>query len=209
MSRAAPHRAASARPAPAPAPSRAPHLRVVHDAEAGRRRRALTRACTFLAFVMSAVGLFLVVFLQVLLTQGQSELDRLNRSAEAEAAHNRRLRVTVAELEAPDRVVAVARQRLGMVPPATVTYLQGVGPDDPLPPVPAGPAPTSATTATAAPTTGAAPRPATARTAAATTIPGRTTTTAARATSAASAASRTTATTLARRTTQTTSASRP
>jgi hypothetical protein len=148
--------------------------------------------------------LFCVVVLQVLLTQGQAELDRLERRAEVEAALNRRLRVTVAELESPDRIVGVARRRLGMVPPATVTYLQGVGPDDPLPPVPAGPPPTTATTSPAAPTTTAAPRPAAAtRTASATTTPGRTTTTAARATS------RTTATTVARRTTQTTSPSRP
>jgi cell division protein FtsL len=109
--------------------------------------------------VLSAVGLFFVVFLQVLLTQGQAELDRLNARAEVEAAQNRRLRVAVAELESPDRIVGVARQRLGMVPPATVTYLQAAGPSDPLPPVPAGPPPTTAATTAPSPATSARPRP--------------------------------------------------
>jgi cell division protein FtsL len=145
----APRRAPGSRPAPRPAPP----LRLVPDAELGRRRRALARVCTALAVVLSAVGLFFVVFLQVLLTQGQAELDRLNARAEVEAAQNRRLRVAVAELESPDRIVGVARQRLGMVPPATVTYLQAAGPSDPIPPVPAGPPPTTVTTAAPRPTT--------------------------------------------------------
>jgi cell division protein FtsL len=151
----APRRAPGSRPAPRPAPP----LRLVPDAELGRRRRALARLCTALAVVLSAVGLFFVVFLQVLLTQGQAELDRLNARAEVEAAQNRRLRVAVAELESPDRIVGVARQRLGMVPPATVTYLQAAGPSDPLPPVPAGAPPTTTATTAPSPVTTASPRP--------------------------------------------------
>ena len=46
-----------------------------------------------------------------------------------------RLRLQVAELEAPERVVAAAQQRLGMVPAPGVTYLSPTGPvaDDPAP----------------------------------------------------------------------------
>ena len=141
VARAAPRRAPAARPAPRGTPD----LRLVPDAEPARRR-ALARTCTALAVVLSAAGLFFVVFLHVLLTQGQADLDRLRARAEVEAAQNRRLRVAVAELESPDRIVGVARGRLGMVPPAAVTYLQAVDPSTPLPPVPPGPQPATATT---------------------------------------------------------------
>lgn len=136
-----------------PAPRRAVPLTVVPDAAPRRRRRAFARTCTALAVVMSAVGLFFVVFLHVLLTQGQADLDRLEARAEAEGAQNRRLRVAVAELESPARVVGVARQRLGMVPPAAVTYLQAVDPAAPLPPIPTGPAPRPAPSVAPPPTT--------------------------------------------------------
>ena len=190
----------AAAPRRAPAPGRTPQLHVVPDDAAERRRRRLTRACTALAVVMSAAGLFSVVFLQVLLTQGQAELDGLNRRAEVEAAQNRRLRVAVAELESPDRIVGAARQRLGMVPPAAVTYLQAVGPADPLPPVPAGPPPTATTTAaatttTAAPTTTAPAREAATSRSAPTTAAARRPTTAAPAPSSPGRTPTTTATT--------------
>ena len=151
-------------PVPRPAPGGLPHLRLVPDADPARRRRALARTCTVLAVVLTAAGLFFVVFLHVLLTQGQADLDRLRARAEVEAAQNRRLRVAVAELESPDRIVGVARGRLGMVPPATVTYLQAVDASTPLPPVPPGPPPTTATT-TPVPTTAATPTRAAATTA--------------------------------------------
>ncbi|HEX2274574.1 MAG TPA: hypothetical protein VHG90_11940 [Acidimicrobiales bacterium] len=189
----------AAAPRRAPAPGRTPQLRVVPDDAAERRRRRLTRACTALAVVMSAAGLFSVVFLQVLLTQGQAELDGLNRRAEVEAAQNRRLRVAVAELESPDRIVGAARQRLGMVPPAAVTYLQAVGPADPLPPVPAGAPPTTATTTAtttaAAPTTTAPGREAATSRSAPTTAAARRPTTAAPAPSSPGRTPTTTATT--------------
>ena len=147
--------AASRAPASRPAPRWAVPLSVVPDAAPRLRRRALARACTALAVVMSAVGLFSVVFLHVLLTQGQADLDRLEARAEAEGAQNRRLRVAVAELESPARIVGAARQRLGMVPPAAVTYVQAVDPGAPLPPIPTGPVPRPATTVAAPPTTAA------------------------------------------------------
>jgi cell division protein FtsL len=135
-------------------PSR-PDLRVV-DPTARPARRALVRVVTVLAGLLATAGLFLVVCLHVLLTQGQADLDSLRTRADAESARNRRLRVQVAELESPSRIVSAARERLGMVPPATVIYLSAADPTRPLPPVSSEPLPPSdaaAKTTTATPPT--------------------------------------------------------
>jgi cell division protein FtsL len=88
-----------------------------------RRARLATLAVTTLV----AVGLFGVVSAHAVLTQGQLQLEQLSaRAAEAEARFQR-LRLQVAELESPQRIVAVAQQRLGMVPPPGVTYLSPTG----------------------------------------------------------------------------------
>jgi len=55
-------------------------------------------------------------------TQGQFELERLNATARQRQAQYQQLRLQVAELEAPQRIVARAQQ-LGLIEPAVVTYL--------------------------------------------------------------------------------------
>ena len=57
----------------------------------------------------------------------QAELDRLADQADQEQARFQRLRLEVAQLESPERIVAVAQEKLGMVPPAGVTYLSPSG----------------------------------------------------------------------------------
>ena len=79
------------------------------------------------ATVLVSVLLFGVVAFHAVLSQGQLQLDRLQTEAETQQAKYDRLRLQVAELEAPERVVAVAQQRLGMVPPPGVTYLSPSG----------------------------------------------------------------------------------
>ena len=143
--------ARAVRMAARPAPRRidresAPDLRLVAGGAASRRRRALTRTATVLASALAAVGLFGVVALHVLLTQGQAELDQLSARAEAEADRNSRLTVEVAQLEAPARIVEAARGRLGMVPVTAIVYLPGTDPASPLPPVPTEPLPAPSTT---------------------------------------------------------------
>ena len=91
----------------------------------------LTGALVFAVFA----GLFAIVALRVMLAQGQIDIDRLTASVEAQQAVQQDLRLAVAELEAPAQVVAAARQRLGMITPANVTYLR------PAPPLPAAEAP--------------------------------------------------------------------
>lgn len=72
-------------------------------------------------------SLFGLVASHVLLTQGQFRLDRLRARASSEQARYQRLRLQVAELESPSRIVATAQERLGMVPPPSVTYLSPTG----------------------------------------------------------------------------------
>ena len=103
------------------APPPPPNLRLVTPGQA--RERRITRLLTGGLLVLACAGLFAIVALRVLLAQGQVEIDRLEASIEAAQATQQDLRLTVAGLEAPAQIVAAARQRLGMVTPLTVTYL--------------------------------------------------------------------------------------
>ena len=107
------------RRAPAADP-RPVHLWVVRPETRSRR---LMRLCTGVLVVAVFAGLFAIVAVRVVLAQGQAEIDRLSQSIEAQQAVRQDLRLMVAELEAPAQIVASARQRLGMVTPAAVTYL--------------------------------------------------------------------------------------
>jgi cell division protein FtsL len=121
----APRRAPSARstqPRRAPEPTR-PNLRVLPPGTltaAGRRRRTRRFAIVMSGIVVAAV--FGVVAAHVVLTQRQFRLEKLEQQASAAQQQYERLRLEVAQLESPERVVAAAQQ-LGMVPPATITYL--------------------------------------------------------------------------------------
>jgi len=110
--------------APAPAAPKRPPLRVVQPGErtAGAQRRR-ARLLVLSAVVVVAVGLFGAVVAHVVLTQNQFKLERLQRQAAEQQARYERLRLQVAELESPARIVAAAQERLGMVPPPTVKYL--------------------------------------------------------------------------------------
>jgi cell division protein FtsL len=110
----------------APGPPQRPHLRLVDPREAQLRRRA--RLLTGILVAAVFAGLFAIVVVRVLLAQGQVEIDRLEASIEGAQATQQDLRLTVAELEAPAQIVAAARQRLGMVVPTAVTYLDPPAP---------------------------------------------------------------------------------
>ena len=74
--------------------------------------------------VLVCAGLFVVVSLRVMLIQGQARIDELESRAAEERVRSQRLAMLVAEREAPGRVTEAARERLGMVVPATVTPLE-------------------------------------------------------------------------------------
>lgn len=103
---------------PAPRPSRPP-LRVV-DRQPRRARIGLIGV----AAITVVFGLlFGLVFFQTLLVQNQSRLDQLNSQIRAEQAQYQSLRLQVAQLEAPSRIVDAATTKLGMVSPPGTGYL--------------------------------------------------------------------------------------
>jgi cell division protein FtsL len=89
--------------------------------EADRRR--LVQLLVVVGVVVAALCVFGVVVFHVVLTQNQFRLDALQDQALERQADYDRLRLQVAELESPDRIVADAQQRLGMVTPPKITYL--------------------------------------------------------------------------------------
>lgn len=126
-----------ARPAPRPvreAPARPP-LRIVRAGElTPRARRRRNRAIVGATGALVVIGLFGLVAFHVMVTQAQFRLDRINGRVSQDEARYQRLRLQVAELESPDRIIAAAQERLGMVPPPGVTYLSATGAaTDPLP----------------------------------------------------------------------------
>ncbi len=139
--------AATARPLPLTAPqprttpTRRTPLRIVGppatEATSRRRRRLWVGAFIGLA----CAGLFAIVGVRVLLAQGQGPLDTLESQVTAAQAENQRLRLDVARLESPSRIVAEAKSRLGMITPAAVVYLPPLPPvslTEAQPPAPAG-----------------------------------------------------------------------
>jgi len=88
-----------------------------------------------LALVATAVltvgTIFGAAIFHVLLIQSEFRLDQLNKEAAREQARYETLRLDVAQLSAPDRIVATAQQRLGMVVPPQVAYLMVPSPPDP------------------------------------------------------------------------------
>lgn len=102
----------------APASARPDHLRVVEP------RRKLRTAPTFFLGAVLAFGIaFAVVACQVTLVQGQERLDDLDARIAESADRYDQLRLDVAQLEAPERIVEAATTDLGMVSPPAITYL--------------------------------------------------------------------------------------
>ena len=89
---------------------------------ARRRRRRLLVAGGLLA---SLAGVFSLVVVHVELTANQLRLVHLQQAADVQQERYIKLRLEVAQLASPERVVATAQQ-LGMVPPTTITYLTAV-----------------------------------------------------------------------------------
>ena len=135
-------RVAGRAPEPRQEPGRSrPPLRVVPDGwRSPRVRRRRARFFGLLAAVAAGVLVLSLVAFHVVLTQGQLQLERLQDRATVEDARRQRLRLEVAELESPQRVVAAAQQRLGMVPPPGVHYLSPSGVTGDPPGAPARPA---------------------------------------------------------------------
>ena len=101
------------RPKSAPRPS----LKVV---PAPQRRKLRYRLVAGIA--AGLIAPFALVLVHVELTAGALRLTSLQSSGDAAQTRFEKLRLQVAQLESPARVVAGAQQ-LGMVTPTTITYL--------------------------------------------------------------------------------------
>ena len=80
--------------------------------------------------VLTVGTIFGAAVFHVLLIQHEFRLDQINKEAAKEEARYGKLRLDVAQLSAPDRIVATAQQRLGMVVPPQVAYLMAPVPKD-------------------------------------------------------------------------------
>lgn len=113
-------------PAFKPRPPEAPrHLRLVGNEEyaAIQRRRRMRLGGVVLAASVILL-LFAAVAMHVVLAQNQFRLNQLEAKAAAQQAQYQQLRLDVDRLSAPDRIIGAAEGRLGMVAPASVTFLK-------------------------------------------------------------------------------------
>ena len=124
----------SPRPAPAGGPrpsSRPPRAQII---ERRRKRRVAAqrqwRLALSITALLSVIAIFGAAVFHVMLVQSEFRLEKLDAQATAEQQRYEKLRLEVARLGAPERIVAAAQQRLGMVPPAQVTYITAAAPSD-------------------------------------------------------------------------------
>ncbi len=117
---AAPQRHLSPAPAPPAALSR-PHLQ-----EVPRPGRKLLPLVGWAAAISVVCALFALALVHAMIVNRQTTLDNLNQELEEVQAANDRLRLNVARAEAPERIVAEALYRLGMVEPDGRVYLSPV-----------------------------------------------------------------------------------
>ena len=113
----------------------------VGRARRSRRRPAMAYrplvATTAIVAVMGGfLALLFVAGFKSVLVSGQHDVDTLQARLTAGREQGQTLRMEVARLESPDRILRVAKGRLGMVPPPTRIYLEAVLPGDLLHPVP-------------------------------------------------------------------------
>jgi cell division protein FtsL len=101
------------------------------------------RLALFATAVLTVGTIFGAAIFHVLLIQSEFRLDQINKEAAKEQVRYEKLRLDVAQLSAPERIVATAQQRLGMVVPPQIAYLMApaspsADSDDPAAPSLAG-----------------------------------------------------------------------
>ncbi len=102
------------------------HLRLIEQRAA---RRANRRRLVFSLGIAGAAAVCLaLVALHVLIAENQFRLDQLQDRATADQVAYEKLRLQVAQLEAPARIVSEAEGKFGMVQPGSVTYLPAIAP---------------------------------------------------------------------------------
>lgn len=100
------------------------HLRLVPRQSRFRVNRRRVVVGTVIAGASAMC--FALVTLHVLIAENQFTLDRMQQQAASQQSTYEKLQLQVAQLEAPARIVSLAEGRLGLVQPASVTYLPAV-----------------------------------------------------------------------------------
>jgi cell division protein FtsL len=72
---------------------------------------------------------FALVLFHTVLLNNQRRLDQLDAQVRNEQASYQQLRLQVAQLQSPERILEVATAKLGLVPSNGTTYLTPSGPD--------------------------------------------------------------------------------
>ena len=104
-------------------PRRKPNLEVVPAAGRSARARRISRRAMIATGILAALATpFSLVLVHVELTTNQLRLTSLQTHADQAQRDYEKLRLQVAQLESPARIVATAQQ-LGMVTPTTIHYL--------------------------------------------------------------------------------------
>ena len=125
---ASPHRPQRPDPSPdaarpsRPARPRPPLELVPPGAWRARRRRLRRRVLALTGLVLGLAPVFGLVLVHVELTANEERLSTLQGEAQSAQQANVRLRLQVAQLESPSRIVSRAEQ-LGMVSPPSILYL--------------------------------------------------------------------------------------
>lgn len=114
-----------------------PTLRLIDAQASGQRQAGRQGLLLRIGLVISAFMVFAAVASHVVLVQSQFKLESNERAAKEEEVRYERLRLEVARLASPERIVAEAAGRLAMTIPIEVEYLDApdVSGAAPLPPV--------------------------------------------------------------------------
>ncbi len=94
--------------------------------------RTNSRALLFVAVVGIVAAIAVVMVSQTLLVGSQGRLDGVQRQIQDQQEILERQRLTLAQLQSPERVVSAATERLGMVVPEGIVYLPGTPQADEL-----------------------------------------------------------------------------
>jgi cell division protein FtsB len=144
-------RRGSAAPDPRPA-SRKPPLRVLSPAPRSKPRRG-NRVLLLVSALLVVGSLMAVVVADDVVAQGQVQLSAVQQQVDSLTNTHRELQTGVSVQRAPQMVVNLAENQLGMVSPGQITDLPQVSLSSPLPvpqtaPIPAPPPPSTPTSST-------------------------------------------------------------
>jgi cell division protein FtsL len=104
-----------------------PRLRLVEQTEHHRVRAARVGTVAATVFL---VALFALAGFQTVIINSQSRLDDLDARVRTEGERQEGLMLELSEMRSPQRITTTARDRLGMITPNSVTFLEPQADDD-------------------------------------------------------------------------------